>query len=393
MIVLISATGGLRRGLVLSAFSLLGLAAGAYLGSRIAPHVLHGGSSSKWTPVAGLVGAVLGAMLLQFGALVAGSFIRGGLRLAPLRMIDSAGGLLLGAAIGLAIVWVGASAALLDARPDRDPRGGRALGDRQAARLGPAAAHAPQPPRTDRSIPVDHRAEGAHAAAEQGRPARPVDPRSGHARRQGARDGMRGRGGRERLVRRAESRRDRRARRRGGGRPVRRHDRPDPGTADPGTGRRRRARRPQRLAVLRGRCDQCGAAAARGSAVGRSRRDHRLPARRRPHGDAGTYRRDGDRADAGCARPRAGGSVDHRSEWEGRARRLRWPGRRQGGPGRVVDLRRAARLGEWLRRSAVDHPRRPRPRRPSTPSRPANALPSPVRAGAGRRRAAGGTAP
>ena len=113
VIVLISATGGLRRGLVLSAFSLLGLAAGAYLGSRIAPHVLHGGSSSKWTPVAGLVGAVLGAMLLQFGALVAGSFIRGGLRLAPLRMIDSAGGLLLGAAIGLAIVWVGASAALL----------------------------------------------------------------------------------------------------------------------------------------------------------------------------------------------------------------------------------------------------------------------------------------
>jgi len=56
---------------------------------------------------------VLGAMLLQFGALVAGSFIRGGLRLTPLRLIDSAGGLLLGAAIGLAVVWVGASAALL----------------------------------------------------------------------------------------------------------------------------------------------------------------------------------------------------------------------------------------------------------------------------------------
>jgi uncharacterized membrane protein required for colicin V production len=112
-IVLVSATGGLRRGLVLSALSLLGLAAGAYVGSRLAPHVLHGGSSSRWTPVAGLIGAVLGAMLLQFGALVAGSFIRGGLRLAPLRLIDSAGGLLLGAAIGLAIVWVGASAALL----------------------------------------------------------------------------------------------------------------------------------------------------------------------------------------------------------------------------------------------------------------------------------------
>jgi uncharacterized membrane protein required for colicin V production len=112
-IVLVAAAGGMRRGLVLSAFSLVGLAGGAYVGSRVAPHVLHGGASSTWTPVAGLVGAVLGAVLLQFAALVAGSFIRGGLRLTPLRLIDSAGGLLLGGAIGLAIVWVGASVALL----------------------------------------------------------------------------------------------------------------------------------------------------------------------------------------------------------------------------------------------------------------------------------------
>jgi uncharacterized membrane protein required for colicin V production len=112
-IVLLAAAGGLRRGLVLSAFSLVGVAVGAYLGSRLAPHLLSGGSNSAWTPVAGLVGAVLGAMLLQFGALVAGSRVRGGLRLTPLRLIDSAGGLLLGGAIGLAIVWVGASVALL----------------------------------------------------------------------------------------------------------------------------------------------------------------------------------------------------------------------------------------------------------------------------------------
>lgn len=112
-IVVLAAAGGMRRGLVLSAFSLVGLVVGAYVGSRIAPHVLQGGSNSKWTPIAGLVGAVAGAMLLQFGALVAGSFIRGGLRLTPLRLIDSAGGFLLGSAIGLAIVWVVASVALL----------------------------------------------------------------------------------------------------------------------------------------------------------------------------------------------------------------------------------------------------------------------------------------
>jgi hypothetical protein len=113
VIVVIAALGGLRRGLVLSAFSLVGLAVGAYVGSRVAPHVLHGGSTSTWTPVAGLVGAVLGAMLLQFAGLLAGSFIRGGLRIKALRLIDTAGGLLLGCAIGLGIVWVGASVALL----------------------------------------------------------------------------------------------------------------------------------------------------------------------------------------------------------------------------------------------------------------------------------------
>jgi hypothetical protein len=113
VVVLLAAFGGLRRGLVLSAFSLVGLAVGAYVGSRVAPHVLHGGSASKWTPVAGLIGAVVGAMLLQFAALLAGSFVRGGLRVAPLRAIDTAGGLLLGIAIGLGIVWVGASVALL----------------------------------------------------------------------------------------------------------------------------------------------------------------------------------------------------------------------------------------------------------------------------------------
>ena len=112
-IVLLAAVGGFRRGLVLSAFSLIGLGVGAYLGSRLAPHVLHGGSSSTWTPFAALVGAVVGALLLQFAALVVGSFIRGGMRITALRLIDSAGGLLLGGAIGVAIVWVGASVALL----------------------------------------------------------------------------------------------------------------------------------------------------------------------------------------------------------------------------------------------------------------------------------------
>ena len=112
-IVIVAALGGLRRGLVLSAFSLAGLVAGAYIGSRIAPHLVHGGSDSAWTPLAALVGAAIGAVLVQLAAGFAGSFIRGGLNVTPLRVVDSAGGLLFGVALGLAVVWVGASVALL----------------------------------------------------------------------------------------------------------------------------------------------------------------------------------------------------------------------------------------------------------------------------------------
>ena len=112
-IVLLAALGGLKRGLVSSAFSLAGLVAGAYVGSRVAPHLLRGGADSAWTPLASLVGAFAGAMLLRALAGTAGSFFRGGLRLTPLRFLDSFGGLLLGAATGLAIVWVGAAVALL----------------------------------------------------------------------------------------------------------------------------------------------------------------------------------------------------------------------------------------------------------------------------------------
>jgi uncharacterized membrane protein required for colicin V production len=109
----LSALAGLKRGLVATALSLGGLAAGAYLGSRIAPHVLQRGSDSPYTPLAALVGAVAGAVLLQGVASMAGSFARGSLWvIPPLRMLDSVGGLLAGAAIGLALVWVVAAVLL-----------------------------------------------------------------------------------------------------------------------------------------------------------------------------------------------------------------------------------------------------------------------------------------
>jgi S1-C subfamily serine protease len=113
-VAVLGALSGLRRGLVATAFSLAGLVAGALIGARVAPHLLHGGSASPYTPVAALVGAVCGAALFQWGASLAGSFARGGLAvIPPLRVLDSVGGLVAGAALGLAVVWVVGAVVLL----------------------------------------------------------------------------------------------------------------------------------------------------------------------------------------------------------------------------------------------------------------------------------------
>jgi uncharacterized membrane protein required for colicin V production len=109
----ISALAGLKRGLIATALSLAGLAAGAVIGARLAPHFLHNGTLSPYTPLVGLGGAVVGAIVMQSVATMIGSFARGALAvIPPLRMLDSLGGLAAGAALGLAVVWV-AGAVLL----------------------------------------------------------------------------------------------------------------------------------------------------------------------------------------------------------------------------------------------------------------------------------------
>ena len=112
-VVALAALSGLRRGLVATALSLAGLVAGALLGARLAPHVLSGGARSPYTPLAALAGALVGATLLQSVGGMAGSFVRGGIALIPpLRLLDTIGGVLAGAALGLATAWV-AGAVLL----------------------------------------------------------------------------------------------------------------------------------------------------------------------------------------------------------------------------------------------------------------------------------------
>jgi S1-C subfamily serine protease len=111
--VAIAAFLGLRKGLVGSAFSLVGIAAGAVLGARLAPYLLSGGDDSPYTPVVGLAGAAVGAIVLETVGTLLGHAVRRSLHvIRPLRALDSLGGLALGAAAGLAVVWVLGAVAL-----------------------------------------------------------------------------------------------------------------------------------------------------------------------------------------------------------------------------------------------------------------------------------------
>src|SRR5437899_3589479 len=64
-VVAISALAGLRRGLVVGLLSMGGFVAGAFVGGRIARHVLAGGTSSPYLPLVALAGALVLAAVLQ----------------------------------------------------------------------------------------------------------------------------------------------------------------------------------------------------------------------------------------------------------------------------------------------------------------------------------------
>src|SRR5438874_10256552 len=104
---------GFRRGLMRSVLSLAGLAGGAVIGARIAPHLLSGGADSRYTALIGLTGALVGASVLQTAASSIGGLLRSTLRFTPpLRLLDSLGGLAAGAIWGLVLAWVVGAAAV-----------------------------------------------------------------------------------------------------------------------------------------------------------------------------------------------------------------------------------------------------------------------------------------
>jgi S1-C subfamily serine protease len=104
-IVVLAALGGASQGFVWSGLSLAGLVVGAIVGGRLAPVVLSGGSSSPYAPVLALAGAATLAVTFEVVGSSLGAHVRS--REAPtVRQVDSAAGVVVGALVGLAVVWV-----------------------------------------------------------------------------------------------------------------------------------------------------------------------------------------------------------------------------------------------------------------------------------------------
>lgn len=102
---------GAQRGLAAQALSLGGLALGAVVGSLVAPFLFP--DNSTWLPIAGLLGALVGAFFLGTVASALGRPVRLFLAARPsLAVFDRVGGILLGGLIALAVGWLVAVLAL-----------------------------------------------------------------------------------------------------------------------------------------------------------------------------------------------------------------------------------------------------------------------------------------
>lgn len=102
---------GYAQGFIVGALSLVGFGIGAFLGTRLAPLVLPGGSHSQYAPLFGLLGALLAGAVLASGFEGIGARARMFLRVPGLRTIDGLLGAALTASVALGIAWIVAAIA------------------------------------------------------------------------------------------------------------------------------------------------------------------------------------------------------------------------------------------------------------------------------------------
>jgi S1-C subfamily serine protease len=100
------ATLGFGRGFVVGALSFVGFAAGALIGTRVGPLLLPQGSSSPYAPLFGLFGALVAGVIIASGIEGVAFRLRSAMVIPGMRLIDGLLGAVLGAALGLGIVWI-----------------------------------------------------------------------------------------------------------------------------------------------------------------------------------------------------------------------------------------------------------------------------------------------
>jgi S1-C subfamily serine protease len=115
--VLLLALFGWAQGFIAGVLALVGFAAGAWLGTRIAPVVLEGGRESQWAPAFALVGAIVAGGVLAASFEGVGARVRARFSSPAFAAVDGALGAVLTACVGLLVAWV-LGAVALRAGPD-----------------------------------------------------------------------------------------------------------------------------------------------------------------------------------------------------------------------------------------------------------------------------------
>lgn len=98
---------GYRQGLIVGALTLVGFAAGAFVGSRVGPLLLSKGADSPYAPLCGALGALLAGAVMAVTLESYALGLRERLLRRPfLRTADGAGGAALIASVALGLAWV-----------------------------------------------------------------------------------------------------------------------------------------------------------------------------------------------------------------------------------------------------------------------------------------------
>ena len=115
--VVLLALFGWAQGFLAGVLALAGFAAGAWLGTRVAPLVLEGGRESQWAPAFALVGALVAGGVLAASFEGVGARLRARFSSPAFAAVDGALGAALTACVGLLVAWV-LGAVALQAGPD-----------------------------------------------------------------------------------------------------------------------------------------------------------------------------------------------------------------------------------------------------------------------------------